>query len=230
MLTTSENNDIETAGYPADRGETYVLPSRRGIGLGVFDGCHLGHMELIGRLVVRSAEMDLVPTVYTFRRHPSHVTGNKDRISGGMLSTDSDKDILIRSRGVKETIYQEFTEEFSRCTPLEFLDTYLKRQLNAGLVVVGFNFRFGRDRKGDTDLLKKWGSENGIEIVVIDPVVYKGSPISSSLIRGFLQNGEIDSANAMLGRKFSLTGKIVSGQKLGAKLGFPTANFYPDHG
>ncbi|MHB1453172.1 MAG: bifunctional riboflavin kinase/FAD synthetase [Saccharofermentanales bacterium] len=229
QITTGNNKDLQDGQQPV-REDGAARPVRRGIGLGVFDGCHLGHMELIGRLVDRSHELGLLPAVYTFHRHPSHVTGDKDRISGGLLTTDPDKDLLIRSRGVEETIYQEFTEEFSRCSPQEFLDTYLRKSLNAALVVVGFNFRFGRSRKGDTDFLKKWGDENGIEVVVIDPVVYKGNPISSSLIRGLVQNGEIVSANSMLGRKFSLSGEIVSGQKLGTKLGFPTANFYPDPG
>lgn len=227
--TLDSNIDLADA-QQTGADDRHTPSARRGIGLGVFDGCHLGHMELIGRLVDRSHELGLSPAVYTFQKHPSNVTGNKARISGGLLTTDSDKDFLIKNRGVEETIYQEFTEEFSKCSPQAFLDTYLKKSLNAGLVVVGFNFRFGRDRKGNTDFLRKWGDENGIEVVVIDPVAYKGNPISSSLIRGLVQSGEIVSANAMLGRKFSLSGTIISGQRLGARLGFPTANFYPDPG
>ncbi|MFA7205750.1 MAG: bifunctional riboflavin kinase/FAD synthetase [Saccharofermentanales bacterium] len=199
----------------------------RGIGLGVFDGCHIGHAELILALVSKSAYLDLVPAVYTFRNHPSYVTGDTGRISDGILTDDAERDRLLKEKGVADVIYQDFTETFSSLEPEEFLNDYIATGCNAKLVVVGYNFRFGRDRKGDVQMLSEWGMHNGIEIIIVKPVMYRGEPVSSSAIRKLIRTGDLRYANGMLGRSYRLSGEVIQGQRLGTKLGFPTANFYP---
>lgn len=203
---------------------------KRGVGLGVFDGCHRGHQELIRALISRTQEQNMLSCVYTFTHHPAIISGNKERISKGLLTTEEDKIELLRNTGVDEIFFQDFSPEFSRVMPEDFLDHYLLEELNVGLIVVGFNYHFGKDRLGDVAFLKKWAKTRNVEVIVMEPVLFHGSTISSSAIRKSIQKGEFETVNAMLGREYRLSGVVLPGQKIGTKLGFPTANVYPAEG
>jgi riboflavin kinase / FMN adenylyltransferase len=200
----------------------------RGIGLGVFDGFHLGHRELVGRVISQSRKLELVPSIFTFSDHPAYRTGDEKKLSRGLITTASDKHNLLVESGVQEIILQNFTEEFALMSPLDFLQHLLYEILHVRLIVVGFNYRFGKDRAGDSNFISEWAKEKEVEVIVVDPVVYEGVGISSSQIRETITSGEIEKANAMLGRKYTMTGVVQSGQKLGRKMGFPTANLKPD--
>ena len=213
-----------------DRRKAIDANSRRGIGLGVFDGYHRGHQELIRTLIAKSQERDLVSCIFTFSGHPAVVSGNKDKISKGFLSTENGKMELLRNTGVDEIQCQEFSLEFSQISARSFLEEYLLDRLHCALIVVGYNYRFGRNREGDVVFLKTWAKEKNIEVIVIEPVVFCGSSISSSTIRKSISKGDFETANAMLGRAYTLSGTVMPGQKLGRKLGFPTANIYPEAG
>lgn len=201
--------------------------NKRGIGLGVFDGCHRGHQELIRTLLSRTQELGMTSCIYTFCNHPALISGNHDKISMGLLSSEEDKIELLKNTGVDEILCQEFSKEFANVSALEFLEKYLYELLNTSLIVVGYNYQFGRGREGDVSFLKTWAKEKGIEVIVIDSVVFNGASISSSTIRKSIKKGDFETVTAMLGREYSLSGIVMPGQKLGTKLGFPTANVKP---
>ena len=203
---------------------------KRGVGLGVFDGYHRGHQELIRTLISRTRELEMISSIYTFCTHPASISGNNEKISLGLLSSNEEKIRLLKSTGIDEVISRDFTEEFSHVTARVFLDKYLYEELDAGLIVVGFNYRFGKNREGNVSFLKEWAKEKNIEVIVINPVLFHGTPISSSAIRKSIKKGEFETANAMLGREYGLHGIVIPGQKLGTKLGFPTANMNPIKG
>jgi len=210
-------------------GETDTL-SPRGIGLGVFDGYHRGHQELIRTLISRTQERKMASCIFTFTSHPAAISGNKEKISMGLLASEEEKMNLLKATGVDEILCQEFSVEFSHISARMFLEDYLLEQLHCALIVVGFNYRFGRNREGDVSFLKAWAKEKDIEVIVIEPVVFCGVSISSSAIRKSIAKGDFEMANAMLGREYSLSGTVMPGQKLGRKLGFPTANIQPAPG
>ncbi len=202
--------------------------TKRGIGLGVFDGYHRGHQELVRTLLSRSEELNIKASIYTFTKHPAFVAGNITKIAMGMISSENERIELLKKAGVDEILCQEFTSQFANVTPLEFLEKYLFEELNASLIVVGFNYLFGRNREGTVEFLKSWAKTRGVEVIVIEPVIFNGNYISSSIIRKSISKGHFEVANAMLGRNYSLTGIVIPGQKIGTKLGFPTANFYAE--
>jgi len=179
----------------------------RAAALGTFDGVHVGHQA-----VVRAAvESGLAPTVLTFDPHPREVLGNRVEL----LATLERRLELLAELGVAETLVVEFTPALARLTPEEFADSYLE-SIGVELVVAGEEFRFGRHRLGDLELLGELGF--GTKVV---PHV---AGVSSSDIRRLLSEGEVGAAASMLGRAPEVEGVVVSGDARGGTLGFPTAN------
>lgn len=205
----------------SNKSEIKTIKSKRGVGLGVFDGCHIGHSELIATLVSECDKLNLISTAFTFK-NGSFKTSDK------FLTDDISKGNLLRKKGIQEVIYQDFTEEFSSYSPEKFLEKVIKTELKAGLIVVGFNFKFGKNRTGDVLFLQDWCNQNFIKLIVLPPVKYHEKTISSSSIKELLQKGNLKKANALLGRKYEIDGMVIPGQGLGKKIGFPTANFIPD--
>lgn len=214
--------DIEKNCPDEKRSET-----KRGVGLGVFDGFHAGHRELVKTLISECTQRKIPSCVYTFKDHPSFKSRNRERISNGLLSSNEERFGRLSGSGLDEIFVREFDSEFAGMSPVDFLKKHLQTKLNASLIVVGYNYRFGKNREGDVDLLKQWAEQAGIDVIVIDPVMYKGESVSSSRIRMAIKRGDIKESNAMLSGKYTLRGKVSSGQRLGKKLGFPTANITP---
>lgn len=192
----------------------YSLPSS--VVIGKFDGVHKGHQKLISIAKEISKKENLTLLAFTFD-------------SSGECITDSDeKAHLLKALGVDLFYSQNFSEDFKNTSPEDFIDL-LKTKLNAKHIVVGFNFKFGRKRCGDTALMEKLCLEKGIKITVCKPVMFNGEPISSTRIRASLKDGDMESAKNMLGRNFSVRSKVISGKMLGRQMGFPTANMEISH-
>ena len=185
-------------------------PAPTFVALGSFDGLHLGHQAVIKTATTRA---DLIPTVFSVL---------PDRPTEQLLQ-QSHRQALLEQMGVA-LWYPTSLKEIAHMTAEEFFQTVLIDTLQAKAVVCGFNFRFGQGAKGDTHLLQRLCDEYGISLTVIPPVTYGRQPVSSSRIRQALQQGDLTAATAMLGRKFSFTATVQSGQHLGQKLGFPTVN------
>lgn len=187
----------------------YSLPSS--VVVGKFDGVHKGHQELISMAKEISLKENLTLLAFTFE-------------NAGESITDSDeKKRLLKEKGIDVFYSQELSDDFKSTSPEAFIDL-LKNKLNAKHIIVGFNFKFGRKRCGDTALMEKLCAEKGLKITVCKPVIFDGEPISSTRIRLSLKGGDIESAKNMLGRDFKVKSGVISGKMLGRQIGFPTAN------
>ena len=185
----------------------------RHVALGEFDGVHLGHRE-----VMRGAD-----TVLTFEPHPRTVVS--PATAPLLITTLATKADLIAGLGVEELVVIPFDGAFAAQEPQAFIDHVLVERLGAERVSVGENFRFGRRARGDTALLR---AQDAFETRAVELVELDGEIVSSTHIRGLIEGGVMDRANACLGSPFQLRGAVAHGDKRGRMLGFPTANLVPD--
>ena len=193
-----------------------------GVGLGNFDGLHIGHMALINTLISECRLNDLQSVVYTFTKHPD--TMLRKALISQIITTNEQKTRLLKSTTLDTLCYKEFDEAFSRLSPKEFIKDILVYTLKIRLAVVGFNYRFGYMGKGDVEYLKKSGEKYGFRVIVVPPVKVKAEIVSSTLIREYIKKGKMERVFQLLGRHFSLYGTVIAGRRIGRTLGFPTAN------
>ena len=193
------------------------------LAIGMFDGLHRGHQAVI-RLAVEAAAKDHgVAGVLTFWPHPSAVLRPGDE-PVHMLMQPENKVRMLAELGVAAVITEPFTPEFAAVEAAGFLARMKTRLPELTAVYVGENWRFGRGRLGDVNLLQSEGRQLGIKVNSVARVRVGDEPISSTRIRSLLESGEIESVNAMLGYAYYARGVVVAGQKLGRKIGFPTLN------
>jgi riboflavin kinase/FMN adenylyltransferase len=190
-----------------------VRPRPRRVAVGEFDGVHLGH-----RAVIAGSD-----TVLTFEPHPLAVI--RPEAAPKLLSSFACRVELIAGLGVRELVVIPFDERFAAQTPDEFIDQVLVRTLCATHVSVGENFRFGHGAAGDPAML---GSDPRFATTVVELVEQDGEIISSSRIRALVAAGDVGRAGRLLGAPFQLRGEVVSGDRRGRTLGYPTANIVPD--
>jgi riboflavin kinase/FMN adenylyltransferase len=201
-----------------------IPKARRGVALGFFDGLHRGHLDLIRTLVHRCAVLGLTSAVLTFPEHPDLILHPEQ--SFAYVSTLSERLALLAEAGVAEVHLQAFDHAFAGRPPEDFLDGVLTGQLGAEVVVVGQDYRFGVGGSGDTDLLRRWARQSGVDVQVIEHVVMAGEKVSSSLIRSLIRSGDLVRTAGLLGRPYRLEGPVIAGRGLGRRLGFPTANVH----
>jgi len=191
------------------------------VAVGNFDGVHLGHRKILDCLRSAAHEDGLRTLVLTFTPHPERVLGKKDV---RMIDTLEQKLAKLRAARVEAAVVTEFDRGFASLGQREFLEDILMRHLGAKEIVVGRNFRFGKNRSGGTIDLRRLGRVLGIGVHIISPVVRGGLVVSSSAIRRFLLHGKMEQANRMLGRNYEVIGRVVPGQARGRRLGYPTLN------
>lgn len=196
------------------------------IALGTFDGLHLGHTDVINTARDYAERSGLKLAVFTFSNHPLALI-RPDLVPVRIISAE-EKIKLLESFGVDYLINIPFTEDFAALSPDEFLDRLAC--FNYRCLVVGENFTYGFLGSGKTETLERSGRKNGFDVIVRPLVKMNGNVVSSTGIRNLIQAGHIEYANRMLGRAYSITGKIVHGEQRGRKLGFPTANIELLHG
>ena len=187
--------------------------------LGVFDGVHLGHCHLLKRLI-QLATPPLIPLVLTFSNHP--ITVLRPGTSVGYLTTPEKKIELLKSQGVETVVSLEFTEELSQVSAQDFTSILFDCLGMRGLVL-GPDTALGRNREGNLDFLKKRGDELGFWVETAEPFALDGLTVKSRLIRSSISQGDVAASARMLGRKYSLSGEVVIGDRRGRDLGFPTA-------
>ncbi|WP_159518680.1 bifunctional riboflavin kinase/FAD synthetase [Sunxiuqinia indica] len=191
--------------------------------VGSFDGVHLGHRKVIDRLKEIAKRNKGESVIFTFSPHPRLVL-NKQKGSLRLLTTLDEKIELLEKAGIDHLIIFPFTKEFSELSYTDFVRIILVKQLNIHTLVVGHDHRFGKDRKGDFEMLQGLSMAFNFQLEQLDALMSDDIRVSSTKIRESLENGTIDRANKHLGYPFSLHGKVVEGQKLGRKIQFPTAN------
>jgi riboflavin kinase/FMN adenylyltransferase len=190
--------------------------------LGTFDGIHLGHQQIIRKVVECSEEFHLRNIVITFHPHPRKVINPELQIK--LLTTSEEQIEILEKLGVQNLFVINFTKEFSELTPDEFIKNYLVEKIGLSRIVIGYDHHFGKGRGGDVNFLIASGKQYGFEILQIPPFIIDNEPVSSTKIRNELESGNINKVNRMLGRTYSFSGVVVEGDKRGRKLGYPTAN------
>jgi len=188
--------------------------------IGNFDGVHLGHQELLIKLVSKSKKMGLPSLVISFSVTPETFFGRPK----ARLSSFRDKHLFLKSLGVDKHLLVRFNKSFSEISAASFINQILVQKIGIKHCFIGDDFRFGKDRLGDFSMLKNASHENNFTIEKINSVLLDGRRVSSSGVRDLLSEGDFISAEKFLGRPFSISGKVAHGEKLGRTIGFPTAN------
>jgi len=197
------------------------------VSLGMFDGVHLGHKEIIQKLKNYSKIHKLKIVVLSFCSHPRSILDPSDNIQ--LLNTFEEKKKLLENLGVDIFFIQEFNEGFKNLSAEEFISKTLLESLRAKYIVIGYNHRFGKNRIGDFRLLQEMSNTKNFVSEQIDEVIIDGISVSSTRIRNLLLDGNIKMANKLLGYNYFLSGEVIYGKQIGRKLGYPTANIKVDN-
>ena len=190
--------------------------------LGKFDGLHLGHKELIDDVL---KSIGLTKVLFTFNVNPISILSEKDF---KVIYTDEERKNLLKDSGLDYMVDYPFTRETINTSADEFIEKIIHGKLGAKKLVVGTDFRFGKNRLGDVELLKRKSKNYHYELKVIEKKKMYGEIISSTRIRALIKRGDIITANELLGRAFSFSGEIIHGNHLGHTVGMPTINIKPD--
>lgn len=192
------------------------------IAIGNFDGMHLGHQALLRQLIAFTQTYKITPAVMTFEPHPREFFMPQN--APARLASMREKLEYFAECGVRHVYVQRFNQAFAAQSPATFMQV-LRERLNANVVMVGEDFCFGAKRAGSVQTL----IENGFNVIPLPEVQLHGERVSSTLVRDALAAGDLAKAHTLLGRPYSISGKVVHGAKLGRQLGFPTANVHMRH-
>lgn len=190
--------------------------------LGNFDGVHLGHRELFRHLLKKSRQLKCRSIVYTFDPHPLKFLAPDQ--APLLLNTPEEKQRLIAASHVDLLVEAIFTRELADMSPEQFVDDVLLDRLQVKALVIGYDYAFGRGRRGDAAFLQKYAAGKGFSVDVLQPVGADGEPYSSTRVRRLLAAGDVSGVIELLGRNYNLEGRVVPGEQRGRELGFPTAN------
>lgn len=193
------------------------------IALGAFDGLHIAHKYLINKTIEFAKINNISSMVCTFTNLPKRVVQHKKPLR---ILQKKKKELLIDEFGIDYLVTLEFDEYIRNMSHTDFIKDFLIDKLNAKIIVVGYDYRFGKNREGDINILKKYADEYNYSVYVVDKFMMDNNVVSSTLIREKLSQGDIKFSNLLLGRKYSLIGKVKKGKQLGKIFGFPTANLF----
>ncbi len=191
--------------------------------MGTFDGIHAGHQEILNHLVHSAREMGKESALLSFHPHPRLVLYPEQHDLQLLMDLD-EMAAVLETTGLDHFIIYPFTKEFAQMSPEAYVRDFLVKNFSPSRVVIGYNHRFGKDRSGDIRLLEREAEELGFEIEEIPRQMVEDLSVSSTKIRTALHEGQVDKATKLLGKPFSMHGKVVKGQQVGQEIGFPTAN------
>lgn len=191
--------------------------------IGTFDGVHLGHRKIISRLQNLAETVNGESVIFTFDPHPRKVV-SPNETNLRLLTTLNEKIALFGQSGIDHLIIYPFTPEFSALTYEEFVEQILIEKIHTHYLVVGYDHKFGKNRQGDFEFLKKCAERLNFQVEKLDVLLMNESNVSSTKIREAIQQGDFETANSFLGYPFTLHGTVVEGMQLGRKIQFPTAN------
>ena len=204
--------------------------------IGNFDGCHLGHQELIRLCIKQARQLDLTPLVITFNPHPriyfskSKKENQSKTLEEKLLFSKEQKSRCLKELGVKLHLEQSFTSEFANQSKEEFFYSFLLKHLSCKALTIGHDFKFGKGRLGCGEWLKTVCPENDVSFTQVEASKLGENAISSTLVRkNICELGNVDSAKELLGRPYLIEGKVRKGKRIGHQLGFPTANLLTDN-
>jgi len=190
--------------------------------LGNFDGVHLGHQRILRKVKEEASKIDGEAVVITFDPHPLKV------LAPGrcppFLTSFRNKMGLLEKSGIQTVLCIQFSVFFSKISPFDFVKNILVEKIGARRVIVGYNYHFGKDQKGDVKVLRELCKPFDIEVEMVEALWIGDTTVSSSKIRNLIKTGKVEEASKLLGRDYPIVGKVVEGARRGQTLGFPTAN------
>jgi riboflavin kinase/FMN adenylyltransferase len=192
--------------------------------IGTFDGVHLGHQKIIERLKTIAKEKGLKSVILTFFPHPRMVLQSGVDIK--LLNTIEERQDILSRLGVDYLVIKKFTKDFAKLSAEHYVKEFLVDGLNAKYIIVGYDHRFGKNRRADIKDLKAFGEQFDFEVEEISVKDVEEVAVSSTKIRRALNMGDIKTANAFLGYNYFLTGTVIEGKQIGKQIGFPTANIH----
>lgn len=196
--------------------------SSRVLAIGNFDGVHLGHRALLERLAATARQHGLPAAVMTFEPHPRELFAPEQ--APARLTSLREKLALLEGCGIDEVFLLHFSRKLAGLTAQEFVDKILVRGLGVRHLIIGDDFRFGKGRAGDFAMLEAAGRAQGFGVEAMHTIEIGGERVSSSAVRDALGAGDLEHAARLLGRPYCISGRVVHGDKIGRKLGWPTAN------
>lgn len=202
--------------------QAHAAVEKTAVAIGNFDGVHQGHLSLLREMIATARRDRASATVLTFYPHPVEVLKPGTHLE--RLTTTAEKLALLESLSVDVVLVETFDKELSELTPEAFFRKYLQVGLRSSSLHVGFNFKFGKDRSGDSAILTALCEQAKIQLRMEKPFELGGTRVSSSLLRQLVRDGEIARAGLLLGRPFALSGQVGPGDQRGRTIGFPTAN------
>jgi riboflavin kinase / FMN adenylyltransferase len=191
--------------------------------IGTFDGVHTGHQEIIQQLKDEAAKIDGEAVIITFHPHPRKVIGASSK-EIKLINTLEEKTALLAAKGIDHLVIVPFTQAFSELTAEEYVRDFLIAKFHPHTIIIGYDHRFGKGRKGDYHLLEDCSSIYSYILKEIPVHVLNAVSVSSTRIREAIAHAEIESANKLLGYDFFFEGTVIEGNKLGRTIGYPTAN------
>ncbi len=195
--------------------------------VGTFDGVHLGHQAILRYLLERAATLGGISTVLSFHPHPREIVEGAPL---SLLTTIEERADIMEEIGLDRLVILPFTKEFSRLSAEAFVEDVLVRGVGLREIVIGYDHAFGRDRRGNADLLRTLGKKHGFTVDIVPARIIREQAVSSRKIRQALEgSGDVEAAAAMLERPYCLTGRVVRGEGRGREMGFPTANIDVEH-
>ena len=190
--------------------------------IGNYDGIHLGHQAILKKLISESKSNNILSSVMTFEPHPREFFSPK--LAPKRIISLREKLEYFDELKIDQVFIVNFNDEFSRKSYLDFIEI-LKKNIQAKKIIIGNDFRFGKQREGNIDKL----IDSSVDVCVMNKIEYKGERVSSTIIRDSLAAGDLKRAAMLLGRSYSISGKVVHGDKRGREIGFPTANIHMFH-
>lgn len=198
------------------------------VALGNFDGVHAGHRELIRRAMQAAGDAGIKSAVFTFSNHPRNVMSGGNEVKN-IIYQDTKIEIL-EQLGVDYMFSIPFTDEIRTMSPEDFVNRILLDKFRMVEAYCGFNFKFGYKGAGDPEFLAKSAVEKGFGLHILQPYTIDGQVVSSTLIRGLIEEGDVAACQKYMGRFYAIEGEVVVGNRLGKRIGFPTSNLNIDEG
>ena len=194
--------------------------------VGTFDGVHKGHRTILQEVVNHAKNVGGESVLLTFEPHPRKLLFPDQPL--GIITPLHQKLQLITEAGITHVVVVPFTREFANLSAQEYIERFMVGVFHPHTIIIGYDHRFGHDRKGDIRLLEKWGQHYSYELIEIPAQLIDDAAVSSTKIRSAITKGQIEEAAHMLGRNYSFKGRVVHGNKLGRTIGYPTANLEPE--
>ena len=197
------------------------------LAIGNFDGVHLGHQKIIDDLIKYSRINSCPSAILSFKPHPRQFFSNEYR--NFQITSEENKIYLLNKQGIDHYFSLEFNENIASLPPKDFITKILIEKFNIKHLVIGYDFKFGKDREGNASLLQEQSKILGFDINIIKPIksIQNSDVYSSSIIREFIRDGNMEKAKLFLGRNWSMQGTVIKGDRRATAMNFPTANLVP---